>query len=107
MLPPEKRFESGHTPRAKRDERLIVQPEFSLLNRPAQIGLELESYQRIGVHRAIEHLVSRAPRGLCAIHRHVRAPQQLLWLFLRHRAGDDAHARGSSDLRSTKIDRER
>src|SRR6476620_10866770 len=82
MLPAEECFETCYSTCPKGDERLIVQPELALFHRAAQVRLQLKLRERVGVHRSVEHLVTRAPRGFRAIHRHVRASQQLLWLFL-------------------------
>src|SRR5688572_32628383 len=77
MLPSDQRFESRDTTAAQRNKRLVVQGEFAKLDSTPQVCLELKPLESIGVHRAVEHLVSRASGGFRAVHRHVGAAEQL------------------------------
>src|SRR5688500_1871589 len=82
VLPSYESLETRDASRAQRDERLVVQPELALIDSSPEIRLQLKSRQRVAVHRAIEHLVAGAARGLGAIHRHIGAAKELLGLLV-------------------------
>ncbi len=77
MVPPDERLEAEGPARAEVDDRLVVEDELAALERPPQVGLELESGDRGGMHRRLEDLVAAAVDALRGVHRDVGVAQQL------------------------------
>ena len=105
MTPADQRLGADDVTFRNRDDRLVVQEELVALERMPQVALDLQPRQRLGVHRAIEHLVSSATGVLGAVHRDVGAAQDVFRLFTGAGAQRHANARGCCVL--VAADRER
>ena len=62
MLPAQQRLEAADPSGPQGDDGLVVQPELPSLERPPQVGLELEAGEGARMHLAVEHLEATAGR---------------------------------------------
>ena len=88
MLPPHERFDTGDRASLEDDDRLVVEHELLLLDRAAQIGLQLDPLQRHRVHLRRESLVPSLAARLGHVHRHVGVAQQIIRAIAIERRGD-------------------
>ena len=83
MVPPQQRFETADFVALQIDQRLIVQFEFAVRQRLAQIHLQLAPLLHARVHLRLEEPIRAASVGLGTVQRHVRILQS--WSARRHR----------------------
>ena len=88
VVPAHERFEPRDVTRRQSDHRLEVQDELLVLDRPLEVGLQLEAAERGVMHLRLEHLESVLPRLLRDVHRDVGVAEQLLRTL---RPGRPAH----------------
>ena len=99
MDPPDQRLDAGDASAVELDHRLVVQDELAVLDRPLEVGLQLESLQRRLVHGRLEDLVPALAALLGHVHRDVGVAEQLFGIpglsLLDH---GDPEARPDEDL---------
>ena len=91
MRPAHQRLEAGDAPGRKIDQRLIIRPQHVVLDRVAQIDLDLAAALGASVHLGLEKAESAARVVLGAGQRHVGVLQKLLGFIAvagRHRDAD-------------------
>ena len=76
MLPAHERLEPRHPARGELDLRLVGDPQLVLVERGAQLGLELLPLRRARAQRLAEDLVTGAAALLRAVHREVGVMDQ-------------------------------
>ena len=60
------------------DDRLIVNQQFAPVDGFAQLVLELETGEPVGLHGGVEHRVASPAAGLGVVHRAVGVPQHVV-----------------------------
>ena len=86
MLPADQRLHADEPARiSELDDRLIVKDELGGDVGAAEIRDQLEPADEVLVHSRRVDDVLRLPAGLCAVHRDIGAPQQLLCVAYRLR----------------------
>ena len=78
MLPAHERLHAGHVAPREVHDRLVAQRELARVERPLQVGLQLQAGQRAGVHLGLEDLVVALAVLLGHVHRRVGVAQQFL-----------------------------
>ncbi len=81
-----------------------MHPQLPALDRPPQIGFQLQAGHHEAVHDAVEHHVAGAPRGLGPVHGGVGVAQQILRPLVLRRVDGDADRGGDEDLVAAEID---
>ena len=71
VLPAHERLEGDDAERVELPDRLVLEPQFVELDRPAEAVLELEPVAQPALHRAVEDLERAAAAGLDALQRGV------------------------------------
>ena len=78
VVPAHESFEGFDVARVEFDERLIVHGELVVLERPAEVSVELVTFEELSLHVPGEGLVSVAPVGLGDVHRDVGPREQFV-----------------------------
>ena len=98
VIPAHQRFDADDRGGGEFDDRLIVDDEALPFDGAAQIVFEREQFQRVRVHRRVEHAMTRFALGLRAIHRRIRVADHVLGHVVLPRAERDADAGGGEDF---------
>ena len=98
VLPAHERLERHDAVLGERDDRLVLHDELVVLQRAAQVGLELEPGDRRRVHLGFVDAVAALALALGPVHRGVGVAQELVGVVaVRAREGDSG-ARVDEDL---------
>ena len=98
VLPAHERFEGDDAVLGERHDRLVLHHELVVLQRAAQVGLELEPGDRGRVHLGFVDAVAALPLALRAVHRGVGVAQELVGVVAVGAGERDAGARVDEDL---------
>src|SRR5215218_1509315 len=93
MVPAHECFETREASRLERNDWLVVNTEFLVFDRLAQIAFELQSQNRARVHAVIEYFVTRLSILFRTIHRDVGVAQNVVGTIVATRAERDADTR--------------
>ena len=106
VAPAQQRLDAGDRAVAQADERLVVQLELVALERPLQIGAQLQARHDLLVHGRLEHAVAALALALGDVHGRVGVADQLVGVGggsgLGHR---DAQAGADDDVVVVELER--
>ncbi len=94
MIPTHEGFEARQPARLQTNNRLVIDTEFFLLDRLAQVAFQLQTRHSARVHVVIEEFVTSFAVFLRAIHRDVRVAQDIVGAVVTTRAQRDPNTRG-------------
>ena len=105
MPPPNEGLDSDRATVGEREDRLVMDREITLLDRTLQLTLEVESLERVGVHRLLEHDDAVLPLVLGHVLRGIGVAEQ----GLGTRRGDalDGDPDAGPEPYASLVDRER
>jgi hypothetical protein len=82
-LPAAQRLEGGDVRADGAHDRLEDDLQRLVLDRPSEVGLQIEACEHVAVHLHVEDGVARRALRLGAVHRHVGVPDQLVRIDVR------------------------
>ena len=98
MLPAHERFHLGDAPGFHQHDRLVEDAQLAPVQRVAEVRLELQPRQGVGVHAGVEQDVPPLAAGLGAIHGDVGIAEQALAVMLAGFGQGDAQAGGDDEF---------
>ena len=98
MFPPDEGFKADQAMVLQLHDRLVMDDEFVVVDRPPEVRLQLQAVQDICVHARVEDLIAGASPGLRLIHGDVGVAQDLLRPFIGFAAECNADAHGREDF---------
>ena len=98
MRPARECLDGDDPPVPKVDDRLVGERQALVLDRLAQVGLELQAGRDLGLHRRLEERIRSAAADLGAVHRDVGVAQQVVRRSVPARGDDDPDAAADRDL---------
>ena len=105
MAPAQQRFGAGQALAVATELRLVIQDEFVLLQRMAQIAFQFQTLQRTGVHVGLIELEVVLAAFLGVVHRRVGVLHQLAEFIAVLRTQGDADTGGDEELAALKHER--
>ncbi len=104
MVPAHQRLEAADLVAGEVDERLIVELEFAVEHRLAQVEFEAAARLHLRVHLRLEEVIGAAAFALGAIERHVGVAQELIGLAAVGGRNGDAEAGADDDLMAEHVE---
>ena len=105
MLPADEGLDLADLTGDQVDDRLVVDAELLVGDRPAQLDLDLETPPGLDLHRLPERGVAALAQGLRLVQGDVGRAQQLVGVVGRGLADGDADAGGDDDLVAIELER--
>src|SRR5208282_5918506 len=92
-LPPRQGLEARDLASLQRDDGLVVNTKFPLVEGFAQVRLQLQPLYRSRMHGCVRHFAMGLSRALGTVHSYIRVSHQILGLDVRAGAGSNSDAR--------------
>ena len=98
VLPAQPRLVADHPPVVHAADGLVERQEIAMVDRAAQVGLQIQALHRRFAHGFVEHGAAVAPLFLGAVHRRIGIAQQLFAIAIARVPHGDAQAGGGKQF---------
>ena len=98
MLPADQGLDLGDASGLQDDDRLVVHAQLAAPDRVAQVVLQVQPRQAVGLHAGLEQDVMCPPARLGAVHGDIGVAQESIRPFVAGAAERDADARGGDEI---------